>query len=47
MPWYLPFSFRTAKTGGIPDLKASRHLERLSVSWTVENPLEYIFFAEI
>ena len=40
IPIYLPFSSKTAKTGGIPFLKLSRHLESVSFSWTELNPLE-------
>ncbi len=45
IPRYLPFSFRTARTGGIPFLKASKHLDSVSFSCTELYPFEKISLA--
>ena len=45
IPAYLPFSSRTARTGGKPFLKLSMHLDRVSVSLTELNFSVRISFA--
>src|SRR3990172_7715853 len=46
-PEYLPFSFITARTGGISFLNKSKHLESASFSLTDEKPFDKTSFTEI